>query len=100
MPCINADGKNTTPISYIDVYRYTQKEMLLPDILNPYLFFVVQGNMRLHSIDGIFEYKSGPYLISAIDSPRKAEILSDLQTYPFIEHDTDGIIVYGETSQA
>lgn len=56
--------------------------------------------MRLHSIDSIFEYKSGQYLISAIDSPRKAEILSDLQTYPFIEHDTDGIIVYRETSQA
>lgn len=84
MPYINSDGKNTTPVSYIDVYRYTQKEMILPDIPNPYLFFVVHGDMRLHSIEGIFEYKAGQYLISAIDSPRAAEILSDLQTYPFI----------------
>lgn len=84
MPYINSNGKNTTPVSYIDVYRYTQKEMILPDIPNSYLFFVVHGNMRLHSIDGIFECKSGQYFISAIDSPRTAEILSDLQTYPFI----------------
>lgn len=84
MPYINSDGKNTTPVSYIDVYRYTQKEMILPDIPNPYLFFVVHGNMRLHSIEGIFEYKAGQYLFSAIDNPRAAEISSDLQTYPFI----------------
>lgn len=73
LPCIHSDGKNTTPVSYIDVYRCTQKEMLLPDIPNPYLFFVVHGNMRLHSIEGIFEYQSGQYLISAIDNPRSAE---------------------------
>lgn len=84
MPYINLDGKNTTPVSYIDVYRCMQKEMILPDIPNPYLFFVVHGKMRLHSTRGIFEYKAGQYLISAIDSPRAAEISSDLQTYPFI----------------
>ncbi len=84
MPYINLDGKNTTPVSYIDVYRCTQKEMILPDIPNPYLFFVVHGDMRLHSTRGIFEYKAGQYLISAIDSPRAAEISSDLQTYPLI----------------
>lgn len=84
LPCIHSDGKNTTPVSYIDVYRCTQKEMLLPDIPNPYLFFVVHGNMRLHSIEGIFEYGSGQYLISAIDHPRTAEIRSASQTEPFI----------------
>lgn len=84
MPYINSDGKNTTPVSYIDVYRCTQKGLILPDIPTPYLFFVVHGNMRLHSIEGIFEYKSGQYLISAIDSPRTVEILSDLQASPFI----------------
>lgn len=37
-PYLSSEGKNTTPVPYIDVYRFTRKEMVLPDIENPYLF--------------------------------------------------------------
>lgn len=84
LPYLTCEGKNTTPVSYLDAYRCTRKEMILPDMEKPYLFFVVHGSMRLHSIEGIFDYEAGQYLISAIDSPREGEILSSSHEDPFV----------------
>lgn len=83
-PFLSLEGKNTTPVPYIEVYRFTQKEIALPDMENPYLFFVVKGKLRLHSTCGIFDYEPEQYFTSAIASPRTGEILSDSQASPFI----------------
>lgn len=83
LPHLICEGKNATPISYVDGYCCTQKELLLPDRGNPYLFLVLHGRMRLHSIEGIFDYAAGQYFISAIDSPCKGEILCFSQARPF-----------------
>lgn len=96
LPYLICEGKNTTPVPYIDLYRSTQKEILLPDMEDLYLFFVVHGHLRLHSIDGIFDYEAGQYFISAIDSPRRGEILSPPHEGPFaallIELSADDVI--------
>ena len=63
---------------------YERENIILPDMADPYLFLIVHGNMRFHSIEGILDYEAGQYLISAIDSPRKGEILSISQTDPFV----------------
>lgn len=85
VPYLISEGKNATPVSYMDVYRFTQKEVVLPeDVADPYLFLVVKGSMRLHSIEGVFDYEPGQYFISAIHSPRTGEVLNVSQTDPFI----------------
>ena len=82
-PYLSAEGKNATPIPYLSAYRCTRRELVLPDIANPYLFLVVDGTMRLHAIGGVLDYAPGQYLISAIDSPRTGEIFPPSQTAPF-----------------
>lgn len=83
-PYLSVDGKNATSISYIDVYCYNQKEFVLPDTTNPYLMLVINGNMRLHFAEGIYDYIPGQYFISAIDCPRTGELISLSETSPFV----------------
>lgn len=83
-PYLSVSEKNATPVPYIDVYCYNQKEIVLPDTANPYIFLVISGRMRLLFAEGIYEYGPGQYFISAIDSPRTGEIFSVSQENPFV----------------
>lgn len=84
LPRLFVTGKNPTPVSYISIYYHTQKKITLPDMTNPCLFLIANGTMKLHSTEGVFHYHPGQYLISAIDHPQFAEVVSDLQTNPLV----------------
>lgn len=83
-PYLRLNERSATSISYIDVYCSCQKELILPDTANPYIFLIVNGNMRLHFAEGIYTYIPGQYFISAIDSPRTGELFSFSETSPFV----------------
>lgn len=83
-PYLRLNEKTTTAIPYIDIYCYCQKELILPDTASPYIFLVINGNMRLHFAEGIYNYTPGQYFISAIDSPRAGELFSVSEISPFV----------------
>lgn len=95
-PYLRLNERSATSIPYIDIYCYCQKELILPDTANPYIFLIVNGNMRLHFAEGIYNYTPGQYFISAIDSPRAGELFSLSETNPFvalrIEFSVDDVI--------
>ncbi len=93
---ITKEGNNHTIVPYITVYRHEQKDILLPDTINPYIYLVIEGTMRIHSTEGIKEYAKGQYMISAIDSPKEGQILSVSPQNPFfaltVEFSIDDVI--------
>ncbi len=64
-------------ISYLNIYQYKTKEINFPSTSNPYLFLVLDGDIRLHTISGILDYSKGSYSISSIDMPRSCYSLSN-----------------------
>lgn len=63
-------------ISCINIYQYKTKEISFPSTSNPYLFLVLDGDIRLHTISGILDYSKGSYSISSIDMPKSCYALS------------------------
>ena len=90
------NGLNKTAIPYISILFCNQQNFLLPDMGNPYILLVVDGNMRLYNENGFCDYSPGQYFISAIDSPRTAETFSALSENTFaallIEFSLDDVI--------
>lgn len=63
-------------IPYLSVHK-TQKAVIdMPKSDNPYIYFVVSGSIRLHTQNGIMDYISGQYSVSAIDTPISAEVIA------------------------
>ncbi|WP_373428312.1 AraC family transcriptional regulator N-terminal domain-containing protein [Paenibacillus sp. W4I10] len=79
-----SEGGNTTPIPYVSIYRYTQKDIILPETTNPFVFLILSGTMRLHFSSGFKEYSPGHFMISAIDSPLTGQALSVSEDSPFL----------------
>lgn len=79
-----SEGKNTTDIPYLNIYRYHQENIILPDSLNLFILLVVNGSMRLHLSTGIKDYLPGQCLISSIDSPINGHAISACKDSPFL----------------
>lgn len=75
---------NKTNIEYLDIYRFETKEIKMPIIKNPYLYLVVDGEMRLYTPFGIMDYMAGQYSISAIDTPNSAYIIDFSEQNDFL----------------
>ena len=77
------NGLNKTAIPYISILFCNRHNFLLPDMGNPYILLVVDGNMRLYNENGFCDYSPGQYFISAIDRPRTAETFSAVSENTF-----------------
>lgn len=71
-----SNGRYQTSVSYLSVYRYTDKTIRMPEGGSPYLYLPAAGSMRLHTPSGIMDYIAGQYSISAIDTPMSGSVLS------------------------
>lgn len=71
-------------IPYLEIHSYSQKDIVIPDTPNPFIYLVVNGTMRLHFATGISDYVPGQYLISSIDSPKSGLALSASSASPFL----------------
>lgn len=67
---------NGTAVPYLTVYRHTGKEAAIPDGASRYLYYIVDGSVRLHTPSGILDYVSGQYSLSAVDMPFRGEIVA------------------------
>lgn len=63
------NGCNKTGIPYITAYRFTETNIQMPFLENPYIYIVLDGMLRLYTPSGIMDYMAGQYSISKIDTP-------------------------------
>ncbi len=63
------EGRNETSIPYLTIYKNTKKRITIPEPGCPFFFLTVDGELRLHSVNGIADYCPGQYFVSAIVSP-------------------------------
>ena len=60
-------GVNITAVSYLDIYCFFDGDIKLPELNKPYVFYIADGSIRLHTPSGILDYVSGQYWVSTID---------------------------------
>lgn len=70
------EGKNTTALPFFNIYRFTTQNISLPENSKSYLYLIVNGVLRLHTISGILDYIPGQYSVSTIDSPLSGQFLT------------------------
>lgn len=72
-------------ISFLQVYsNLDDKEFLMPQKQTPYIFFVLDGELRLYTPSGIMDYVAGQYSISAIDTPERGYVLAFSEHQDFL----------------
>lgn len=62
-------------IQDLTIYQFLTKKITLPKTNHIYLYLIIDGSIRLHTIHGILDFKEGQYFISSIDTPKEAFIL-------------------------
>ena len=70
------EGKNATPLPFLSLDRFTAKDIPMPDDAKPYLYLIVNGILRLHTIYGILDYIRGstPCPPSTVPSPASSSL--------------------------
>lgn len=71
-------------IPFVTTYRFTSKQISMPNKKTPYIYFIVDGSMRLHTPSGIKDYVAGQYSVSAIDTPFSGEVLTFSERNDFL----------------
>ncbi|MDE6762831.1 MAG: hypothetical protein K2J73_04035 [Oscillospiraceae bacterium] len=56
-------------IPFVTTYRFTSKQISMPNKKTPYIYFVADGSMQLHTPSGIMDCVAGQYSVFAIDTP-------------------------------
>lgn len=75
---------NKENISSMTAYRFTDKQIYMPQTENPYLYIVLDGTFRLYTSSGIIDYMAEQYSISKIDTPLCGTILSFSEYQDFL----------------
>lgn len=71
-------------ISFLKIYSDSDKEFSMPQEQTPYIFFVLDGELRLYTPSGMMDYVAGQYSISAIDTPKRGYVLSFSEHQDFL----------------
>lgn len=80
------DGISFSKINdiFLHSYYFTTKDIQIPESSKPYLYLIVKGMLRLHTISGILDYVPGQYSLSDIDSPLSGQCITASTDSPFI----------------
>ena len=78
-----ADCGNTE-IPFIHIFAGSDKEISMPQTQTPYIFFILDGELRLYTPGGILDYVAGQYSVSAIDTPERGYVLSFSEQQDFL----------------
>lgn len=76
--CVN------TKISFLQVYSDLDKTISMPQRQTPYIYFILDGELRLYTPGGIMDYVAGQYSVSAIDTPEKGYVLTFSEHQDFL----------------
>ena len=71
-------------ISFLKIYSDSDKEFPMPQEQMSYIFFVLDGELRLYTPSGMMDYVAGQYSISAIDTPKRGYVLSFSEHQDFL----------------
>lgn len=66
---LSAEGKTSTPLPYLTLYRFTTPTITMPQTGNFYVYVILDGSLRLYTPSGILDYEPGQYSVSQIDTP-------------------------------
>ena len=79
-----SNGRNEVSFSNLALYRFLDRRIDMPRSQNPYLYFVIDGALRLYTPSGIMDYMAGQYSVSKIDIPLYGTILSFSEKNDFL----------------
>ena len=78
------EGKTETGIPFVTAYRFSSEKIQMPQTQAPYLYFVLDGTLRLYTPSGIMDYREGQYSISKIDTPLSGTVLTFSKNHDFL----------------
>lgn len=81
---VNENGENQTALPFLKIYKFANSKIQMPKAEVPYIYLVLNGEMRLHTPSGIMDYIAGQYSISAIDTPTSGDVLSFSEQQDFL----------------
>ena len=70
-----AEGGNETGVPFLTAWRFTGRQIQMPQTETPYLYLVLGGALRLYTPFGIMDYMQGQYSLSRIDTPQRGSVL-------------------------
>lgn len=73
-----------TELPFLHLFSHSDCSISMPQVPTPYIFFILDGELRLHTPEGIMDYVAGQYSISAIDTPEKGYVLAFSEQQDFI----------------
>ena len=73
-------------IPFMHIFASSDKEISMPQIQIPYIFFVLDGELRLYTPSGIMDYVAGQYSVSAIDTPERGYVLAFSKQHDFLAY--------------
>ena len=71
-------------IPFMHVFISADKEFPMPKAPIPYIFFILDGELRLYTPIGIMDYIAGQYSVSAIDTPERGHVLAFSKQQDFL----------------
>lgn len=78
------NGENQTVLPFLKIYKFVNNKIQMPITEVPYIYLVLDGEMRLHTPSGIMDYIAGQYSVSAIDTPTSGDVLSFSKQQDFL----------------
>ena len=78
------EGQNFTIISYMSIYRRSEKSSTIPSVLTPSMCLVLSGTKRINIGTEVIDYSVGEYLASVIDVPVSGQVLEASHKMPYI----------------
>ncbi len=78
------NGENQTVLPFLKIYKSVNSKIQMPTTEVPYIYLVLDGEMRLHTPSGIMDYIAGQYSVSAIDTPTSGDVLSFSKQQDFL----------------
>ncbi len=78
------NGENQTVLPFLKIYKFVNSKIQMPTTEVPYIYLVLDGEMRLHTPSGIMDYIAGQYSVSAIDTPTSGDVLSFSKQQDFL----------------
>ena len=80
--CLTGDGNTSIP--FLHIFKYSDKTISMPQTQTPYIYFVLDGELRLYTPSGIMDYVAGQYSVSAIDTPERGYVLAYSERQDFL----------------
>lgn len=78
------EGENQTTLPYLTAYRFTETTIPMPQAQPFYVYFVLDGAIRLYTPSGMMDYIPGQYSVSEIDTPLSGRVLTFSEKKDFI----------------